>query len=158
MTSNWGGFSMINLIVVVGAGNNIGPSKGLPVFADRAVQVSLSQRAKTITEGGIVVVGSRTARLMESDGIRLDRMTGETHHAVWSRSGGVPPDVFLDRLEATGKNVFICGGQRTFKTFAPFVENFFIWRAHLSSEPDYTLDPILPGWQEGGKSSEGWMQ
>ena len=104
MTSNWGGFSMINLIVVVGAGNNIGPSKGLPVFADRAVQVSLSQRAKTITEGGIVVVGSRTARLMESDGFRLDRMTGETHHAVWSRSGGVPPATCQSRTSSLTAN------------------------------------------------------
>lgn len=139
---------MISMIAVVGAGNNIGPQNGLPVFANPAVQNQLVERARTVTEGGVIVIGSNTARIMQTRGVRFDLMGGHSIHAVWSQSHGLEPADFLDRLEATGKNVFICGGHRTFKTFSPFVENFFIWRAHLTSAPDFTLDPILSGWQK----------
>ena len=149
---------MISMIAVVGAENNIGPRNGLPVFADPVVQNSLVHRAHAVTEGGVIVIGSHTARIMQAQGTRFNLMGGHSTHAIWSQSNCPEPAEFLDSLEATGRNVFICGGHRTFRTFAPFVENFFIWRAHLTSAPDFTLDPILSGWQKSPTSRPVRMQ
>lgn len=139
---------MISLIAVVGSRGEIGPGDGLPKFSDPEEQAMLSNRASKVTEGGVIVVGSNTAKMMSSLGIRLDLIGGLHQHAVWSRRHGIPPATFLYNLTATGKSVFICGGKTTFKVFAPFCENFFIWRADLCSDPDNFLDPILPHWQD----------
>lgn len=139
---------MISLIAVVGSMGEIGPENGLPDFADEREQLALANRAWKVTEGGVIVIGSNTAKMMAKAGTRLDLLGGDHQHAVWSRGHGVSPATFLYNLSATGKSVFICGGKKTFKVFAPFCENFFIWRADLCSAPDNLLDPILPHWQD----------
>lgn len=143
---------MISLIAVVGMDGAIGPKDGLPTFANKGEQNALMHRAQQVTSGGVIVIGSNTAKMMARDGIRIDLLGGEHQHAIWSRKHGVNPATFLYNLTATGKKVFICGGRTTFRVFTPFCENFFIWRADLSSEPDNVLDPILPNWQGQGLS------
>ena len=137
---------MISMIAVVGRGGVIGPRNALPNFADVTVQAMLAHRAKQATEGGILVFGSATAQMMVNVGIRLDLMSGSQYHAIWSRSHGVTPQEFLESQSATGKNVFIVGGRTTFRLFAPFCDNFFIWRAELLGDDKNVLDPILPNW------------
>lgn len=139
---------MISLIAVVGRGGAIGPHGALPEFENPEVQAMLAARARQMTEGGVIVIGSNTARMMTDAGVRLDLMGGHSHHAIWSRSHGIEPEAFLVNLSATGRHVFICGGKTTFKVFSRFCGNFFIWRAELTSSPDNLLDPILPNWQE----------
>lgn len=140
---------MISLIAVVGAGGAIGPENALPDFADPAEQLALAHRASKVTEGGVIVIGSNTMKMMAQAGIKID-IIGRSgfQHAIWTRQHGISPAAFLYNLTSTGKSVFICGGKTTFKVFAPFCENFFIWRADLCSAPDNLLDPILPNWQD----------
>lgn len=137
---------MINLLAVVGRGGVIGPKNSLPVFAQPEVQHMLSVRARQMTEDGVLVYGSNTARMMSDMGVHPDRLAGNNHCAVWSRSHGTSPGEFLSGLEATGRNIFITGGRTTFRIFAPFCENFFVWRAELLGDDQNVMDPILPHW------------
>ena len=137
---------MISMIAVVGRGGVIGPKNALPNFADATVQAMLAHRAQRATEGGVLVFGSATAQMMVNAGIRLDLMSGSQNHAIWSRSHWVTPQEFLAGQTATGRSVFIVGGRTTFRLFAPFCDNFFIWRAELMGDDQIVLDPILPNW------------
>lgn len=137
---------MINMLAVVGRGGVIGPKNSLPVFAEPEVQNMLAVRARQMTDDAVLVYGSNTAQMMVDAGMRLDLMTGRGHHAIWSRSHGTSPGEFLSGLESTGKHVFITGGRTTFRVFAPFCENFFIWRAELLGDDQNVMDPILPHW------------
>lgn len=137
---------MISMIAVVGRGGVIGPKNALPNFAEPEVQAALAHRAQQITDGCVLVFGSNTAQMMVNVGIRLDLMGGNSYHAIWSRSRGQSPAEFMTSLTETGKNVFITGGRTTFRVFAPFCENFFIWRAELVGDDQNVMDPILPNW------------
>lgn len=137
---------MISMIAVVGSGGVIGPKDALPCFADPNVEVMLAHRAQSMTEDCVLVFGSNTAQMMVDSGVRLDLVSGSSYHAIWSRSHGKTTTEFMSGLTASGKNVFIVGGRTTFRLFAPFCSNFFIWRAELLGDDQNVLDPFLPNW------------
>ena len=137
---------MINMIAVVGRGGVIGPKNALPNFADPEVKAVLAHRAQMMTEDSVLVFGSNTAQMMADSGVRLDLTGGSSYHAIWSRSRDLTPAEFLTNLSASGKKIFITGGRTTFRIFAPFCWNFFIWRAELLGDDQNVMDPILPNW------------
>lgn len=127
---------MISLIAVVGSRGEIGPGDGLPRFSDPEEQTMLSNRASKVTEGGVIVVGSNTAKMMSSLGIRLDLIGGLHQHAVWSRDTASPLRRSSITLLPQGKSVFICGGKTTFPRSSPLSV-----RTSSSGEPTCVLIP-----------------
>lgn len=136
----------VSLFAVVGADLNLGPKDDMPRFASMAAYQQCLGFLEAITRNQVMVVGSRTMKIMEHYGYQLSR-TAETV-VPWSRSYGVSPEEFLAQLEAenNGRNIYICGGEKTFEIFAPFCEAFYIRRAAMVTPPDHRLPPIMPGW------------
>lgn len=136
----------VALVAVVGADLNIGPKDDMPTFASRALYDDCVRWMDAVTRGQIVVVGSHTMKIMQHYGYSPSR-TAESVVA-WSRDYGDSPEEFLSRLhlEGQGRNIYVCGGEKTFEVFAPFCEAFYVRKVAMISPPDHRLPPLLPGW------------
>jgi dihydrofolate reductase len=134
-----------SLVALVGADANIGSEGDLPVFADNDERIRQLHWFDALSVGSIIVMGSNTIRLMQSQGFR--GVDDQRTLVPWSRDHGQTPEAFLAELQREGRHIIIAGGATTFRLFAPFCENYYLRRVTLLNPPDFRLDPILPSWQ-----------
>lgn len=133
--------SRVNMIAIVGASGNIGPSVGPTQFASKEDAHEWSQWFLDMTRGGIIVVGRTTYEMMEGMGWNGPDMNHA--FAIWSRGLGETPDEFMDSLKGEGVPIFIAGGKTTFEVFMPYVDMFFIRRTHLLNPHGHTMPDLF---------------
>lgn len=131
----------VNLVAAVGIGGAIGPADALPKFIDEEEAEFFQRWFFDLTEGGIIVLGHDSLRLMRKIGFR--GMAEGWSMSCWTRSHGLTPDAYMDALQKTGKPIFIAGGHETFRTFMPYVKQFFIRRVELAPPHDNYLPPLF---------------
>lgn len=135
----------VSLVAIVGADGNIGPTNGLPVFADHHERSRQGAWFDRLSEGSIVVIGGNTAKIARGMGFNAN--DGSRDYAVWSRSIGQSPEDFLAALRLQDRHIIIAGGAKTFRVFAPFCDNYYLRRVALLNPPDFRLWPVLSSWQ-----------
>lgn len=133
--------SQVNLIAVVANGGNIGPEGGPLEFLDRDEAAEWSEWFMEMTEGGIVVVGTNTLKMMAKQGWTGPH--GKTVYTCWSRNLKMQPEEFIDRLKQDGRPIFIAGGQKTYELFAPFADMMFIKRTQAASHRHHTMPDLF---------------
>ncbi|ARB05728.1 dihydrofolate reductase [Synechococcus virus S-ESS1] len=131
----------VNLVAMVGAGGSIGPSGGLPCPLRREEAETFQQWFLDLTRHGIIVIGYRTLQIMRETG--FVSMGSDYLLVCWNRDGLYDPDQFLEELKRAGKPIFICGGRKTYETFMPHVQQFFIRRVALSAPHDHFMPALF---------------
>ena len=125
---------MINLIVAVGRKGEIGFQGQIPWLGDPSIantaREDLSWFSKQ-TQGGVLVVGRATYREM----VRLGFRSGDRRVHCWD--GVTNPEAVLIGLEsAYDREIWICGGERTYRAFMPYVQRFYISRIPWTGHAD----------------------
>lgn len=126
---------MINLIAAVGMNGEIGHEGKIPWLTDpniaNVVKDDLGWFAKQ-TAGGVLVVGSATYREMLTMGF----VPGTRD--VWRWNGTEPARPFLEELERRNpyRDIWICGGARTFEQFMPYVQRAYVSRIPWTGPAD----------------------
>lgn len=141
----------IHLIAATGLSGQIGlegkvPWHGDPKFAEHTER-DLDQFAR-MTAGGILVMGTVTAKNLPKN-FNL----GGRELCTWSRSERwASPAEFLIELRTTYKyrDIWICGGQKVYELFIPFVDWHHISVIPYDGPADRYLPPVLPIWQRAG--------
>lgn len=136
---------MISLVALVGADANIGGRDDLPVFADTSERDRQAAWFEQLSVGSIIVMGSNTIKIMQSKGFM--GVDSQRMLVAWTRENQQTPEEFLDHLRLAGRHIIIAGGARTFRTFAPFCDSYYLRRVTLINPPDFRLDPIFSSWQ-----------
>lgn len=133
---------MINLIAAVGENGEIGYRGRIPWLDDPDITYTADMAwfAKQ-TGTGALIVGGRTYREMSRMGYR----PGYRYVYVWN--GMSRPGHFLGSVEREHPEIWICGGEHTYKAFMPFVERFYISRVPWTGRADAFLPPILPNYE-----------
>lgn len=118
---------VVNLIAAVGRSGQLGLNGRLPWYDPRDLQWF-----KEMTWGGIVVVGSVTARsLPPLLGRSLLVQTRHDH-----------PEALLCRLSPHA-SLWIAGGAKTYERWMPYVDRFYIGRVDYDGPADAWM-PALP--------------
>jgi dihydromethanopterin reductase len=134
---------MINLIVAAGEQGEIGLLGRIPWLNDPKVSAAVKQDMRwffDLTANGILVVGSATWREMRALGFaKAQRIVAE-----WD--GEQNPETFLRELEEQhlDRDIWICGGERTYRAFLPFVERFYVSRIPWTGPADRFMPPLFP--------------
>lgn len=138
----------VHLIAAVGLSGQIGlrgkvPWHGLAKYAD-VTRRDLDEFAR-LTEGGVLLIGSRTAENLPSGFQPKDRVV-----IVWKRNmiTNPGPKGLLGYLRETyaQRNIWICGGEMVYRIFMPFVDWHHISVVPYDGAADSHLPPIIPGW------------
>lgn len=119
----------LNLIAAIGRHGELGFSGRLP-WHDAE---DLRWFAET-TAGGVLIMGWRTAYSLPAS----FNAKGRTLH-IWagSKSTKAPVDFLSDvRAASNGRPIWLCGGAKTYRDFAPFVDRMFISRIDYDGEAD----------------------
>ena len=134
--------SQVNLVAVAGAGGAIGPFDGLPMMVDEDEALAFEDWFTELTRGGVIVMGHRSWVWLHDRGFS-GTLSDEHLFAPWSRDSVVDPDQFMDLCKSMGKPIFICGGLTTYRTFMPYVQQFFIRRVALHPPHDNYMPPMF---------------
>jgi dihydrofolate reductase len=133
------------MVALVGADANIGGFGELPVFADNRERDKQAAWFEQLSVGSIIVMGSTTIKIMQRMGFQgVDALR---ILVPWTREHGQEPEEFLDSLRLANKHIIIAGGARTFRTFAPYCDSYYLRRVTLINPPDFRLDPLFSSWQ-----------
>lgn len=135
----------IHLIAAVGLSGQIGldgkvPWHGKPEFAEHTRR-DLAEFAR-LTADGVLVMGSTTWPASQ----KFNR--GNRHIVVWRREHWRSPVVMLEAIQASypTRDIWICGGQKVYELFIPFVDWHHISVIPYDGPADRFLPPILPTW------------
>lgn len=133
----------VHLIAAVGLSGQIGldgevPWHGRPEFAEHTAR-DLGEFAR-LTAGGVLIMGSVTAEKLPSTFRPKDRSI-----VIWRRH--YDPDEALRLYRTQGRDIWICGGQKVYETFIPFVDWHHISVIPYDGPADRYLPPILPHWR-----------
>lgn len=133
----------IHLIAAVGLSGQIGlheqvPWHGDPEFAEHTAR-DLAEFAR-LTAGGILIMGSVTAAGLPRSFSPKDRQI-----VIW-RKHYDPADV-LGHYRKTGRDIWICGGQKVYEVFVPHVDWHHISVIPYDGPADRFMPPILPTWE-----------
>ena len=131
----------LNMVVAVGAGGNIGPRNGLPIFRDPEEGKEFRDWFMEMSAGGICIVGSHTFQMMMQTG--WPGPDKDHPVAIWTRMMGLTPDKFFETLCRENKPMFLIGGEKTYQAFMPYVTHFFIRRAELIGPAGCHLPPLF---------------
>ena len=114
---------MINLIAAVGFRGRLG-YKGVIPWHDKEDL----QWFKSLTMGGLVVVGWKTAQT-------LPELKGRT---VISMDRKTPEEIIL----LHGSDLWIAGGAKTYEQWMPFIQRFYISRIDYKGSADTWLPEL----------------
>jgi len=131
----------VHLIAAVGLSGQIGldgevPWHGRPEFAEHTAR-DLAEFAR-LTAGGILIMGSVTAAKLPPTFKPKDRDI-----IVWHRHDD--PAAVL--MASRNRNIWICGGQKVYEVFIPFVDWHHVSVIPYEGPADRFLPPILPTWR-----------
>lgn len=138
----------VHLIAAVGLSGQIGldgkvPWHGDPTYAEHTAR-DLAEFAR-LTEGGVLLMGSITART-----IPLGFKPRGRELVVWNRHmmGAGTAELFLRDIRRTRpqRNIWVCGGEKIYQMFLPFVDWHHISVIPYDGAADRFMPPIIPGW------------
>lgn len=142
MTMNPG----VHLIAAVGLSGQIGldgkvPWHGQPHFAENTER-DLDQFAR-MTTGGILIMGSVTTQSLPKN-----FKPGSRTIFQWSRRNWSSPLAMLRTIRANNphRDIWICGGQKVYELFIPYVDWHHISVIPYDGPADRFMPPILPTW------------
>ena len=130
----------VHLIAAVGLSGQIGlrgqvPWHGRPEFAEHTSR-DLAEFAR-LTAGGVLLMGSITARSLPASFNPRDR-----HIVIWRRRYD-RADV-LQHYQKQGRDIWICGGQKVYELFIPYVDWHHISVIPYDGPADRFMPSILP--------------
>lgn len=133
----------ITAVILTNRDGYIGQAGRLPIIkdlerADRAIDWMSSG-----AHGGLSIVGSQTARLMQAYGADVGAMIARRELAIWSRSYGLTPEEFAKQARSISP-VCIHGGCTTFQTFLPFCDSISLRIEDLTYDPSAGEPHYLP--------------
>jgi len=136
---------MIHLIAAIGLHGQIGlngkvPWHGLPQYAEQT-RLDLAEFSR-LTGGGTMVMGRVTAGSLPLTLLRSGNLEGNRRLAVWHRNDD--PAQFLSGLV---RPIWICGGQKVYEIFIPYVDWHHISVIPYDGPADRFFPPILPNWK-----------
>lgn len=142
MSRNPKGYAGVHLIAAMGLSGQIGldgkvPWHGDPTFAEHTAR-DLDQFAR-MTAGGVLIMGSVTAHGLPK-GFKL----GSRSAVIWHRDSS--PKVLIDQIRQSWpyRDIWICGGQKVYELFIPFVDWHHISVIPYDGPGDRFLPPMLP--------------
>lgn len=139
-------FNPVHLIAAVGLSGQLSFRGRIPWHQDPAlvehVQRDLRQFAK-MTAAGVLIIGRATLETMLMSFRPKDRVI-----VCWTRSIGMSPADLIQDVRRThpDRNIWICGGQKVYELFIPFVDCHHISVIPYDGPADRWMPPILPTW------------
>lgn len=140
----------VNLVAVVGRGGAIGPADGPPMLTHEDEAEWFQEWFWDLTEDGIIVLGGRAFRWLTDQSPPISSKhtivawsRSNSHAAHTGKTGLLTPDDFLGALKDADKPIFICGGLNTYRTFMPYVTQFFIRRVAINTPHDNYMPPLF---------------
>lgn len=136
----------VHLIAAVGLSGQLSFKGDIPWHQDRAFQEhaqrDLAEFAR-LTAGGVLIIGRATLETMPMTFQPKDRKI-----VKWTRRIGMSPaDLIQDAREAhPARDIWICGGQKVYELFIPFVDWHHISVIPYDGPADRWMPPILPTW------------
>ena len=136
----------VHLIAATGLSGQIGLNGEIPWHNDPAFDAITRKdvaQFTRMTAGGVLVMGSITAKMLPANFREGDRAV-----LAWSRASFSSPRELLAYAQAVhrGRDVWICGGQKVYELFMPFVDWFHVSVLPYDGPADRFLPPILPSW------------
>ena len=143
----------VHLIAAVGQSGQLGlrgkvPWHGDPKYADATARNNAE--FLRLTEGGILILGSVTARGLFGNEPPGRQILIWHRQMVNIRSGDLLGTAALLkdlRAKHPHRNIWICGGEMIYQLFMPYVDWHHIAAMPYDGAADTWMPPIIPGWK-----------